>query len=133
MVAVRPRLLPVAMGLAALATVGWACLEPDPGPAAPAAAATALKWSEAARDALVPTCGTCHRSDLPTAKPGALAIFDLTKDMWWMTLTEDHDAGLLRRVKGSSDITDEDKHAVEAFLEELRHATPVEERRRAAS
>ena len=120
MVTVRPRLLPVAMGLAAVATAGWACLEPEPA----SAPATTLEWSERARDALVPTCGTCHRSDLPTAKPGALAIFDLTKDMWWVTLTEEHDAGLLKRVKGSSDITDEDKHAVEAFLEELRPATP---------
>ena len=117
----RPRPLPIAMGLAALATVGWACLEPD---APPPLVSAALEWSEQARDALVPTCGTCHRSDLPTAKPGALAIFDLTKDVWWATLTEEHDAGLLRRVKGSSAIPDEDKHAVEAFLEELRRRAP---------
>ena len=122
----RPRPFPIALGLAALATAGWACLEPD---APPTTVPAALKWSEQARDALVPTCGTCHRSDLPTAKPGALAIFDLTQDVWWATLTEELDAGLLRRVKGSSAIPDEDKHAVEAFLEELRHAAPVESSR----
>ena len=115
--------LPIALGVAALASVGWACLEPDTEPAPQAAV---LKWSEQARDALVPTCGTCHRSDLPTAKPGALAIFDLTKEVWWATLGEEHDAGLLRRVRGSTSIPDEDKLAVESFIKELRHPAPVE-------
>ena len=32
-------------------------------------------------------CGTCHRSSLATAKPAALAIYDLDRDSWVSTLT----------------------------------------------
>ena len=32
-------------------------------------------------------CGTCHQASLPSAKPAALAIFNLDADDWWSTLT----------------------------------------------
>src|SRR5262245_16082932 len=38
--------------------------------------------SAAARQALMAPCGKCHRSDLPTAVPGALAMFDLMQEAW---------------------------------------------------
>jgi|RhiMethySRZTD1v2_1073278.scaffolds.fasta_scaffold41858_4 hypothetical protein len=126
--AVRSWSLPVALGIAALASVGWACLDPGTEPAT-ATITPQMKWSEPARDALVPACGSCHRSDLPTAKPGALAIFDLSKDVWWEGLSADHDAGFLMRVRGTKSIEEQDRLAVEAFLEELRHGAPVESSR----
>ena len=116
----------MALGVAALASVGWASLDPDAplGTEATSTVAPAYRWSEPARDALVPSCGNCHRSDLQTAKPAALAIFDLSKDVWWATLSADHDAALLMRVRGTKSIADEDRLAVEAFLEELRPTRP---------
>lgn len=88
------------------------------------AVALELAAADKARDALVPVCGGCHRSDLPSAKPGALAIFDLTKDSWWETIKAEQFDGLLRRVRGSSDITDEDKASVEDFVTAIRQAAP---------
>ena len=32
-------------------------------------------------------CGSCHQSSLPTAKPAALAIYDLDRDDWATMLT----------------------------------------------
>jgi mono/diheme cytochrome c family protein len=77
-----------------------------------------------ARDALVPTCGSCHRSDLPTAKPNALAVFDLTKDPWWATIKDDQYDALLKRVAGTSGIADEDRAAIETFVAAIRPASP---------
>jgi mono/diheme cytochrome c family protein len=113
--AVRPGLLLVLLGVT-IASGGRAAPEKEPEPA------TAL--SDHARDALVPACGSCHRSDLPTAKPGALAVFDLTKDPWWATIKADQYDALLRRVRGIRDIADEDRAAVEAFVAAIRPASP---------
>jgi hypothetical protein len=77
-----------------------------------------------ARDALVPTCGSCHRSDLPTAKAGALAVFDLTKDPWWATIKDDQYDALLKRVAGTSGIADEDRAAIETFVAAIRPSSP---------
>ena len=113
------------MGLAATLglTAAWICapMSPEPAtvPTPPADAA-----SDQARDALVPSCGSCHRSDLPTAKPGALAVFDLTKDPWWATIQDEQYDALLRRVAGSSGISDDDKRAVETFVAAIRRASP---------
>jgi hypothetical protein len=106
------------------AAFAWACAAGrPPAPHAPPPPIP-QPVSDHARDALVPTCGSCHRSDLPTAKPGALAVFDLTKDPWWVTPEPDHLDGLLRRVKGSSDIPDDDKAAVETFVAAIRQPSP---------
>jgi mono/diheme cytochrome c family protein len=112
--AVRPVIVLAALGiLASLAGYERAANRPAP-------AATTSAVSDHARDALVPTCGTCHRSDLPTAKAGALAVFDLTKDAWWATIKDDQYDALLMRVRGTSGIADEDKAAVETFVASIR-------------
>jgi len=116
--AVRPGLLLFVLVLLAGGTIAsaWrAAPEKEPEPA------TAI--SDHARDALVPACGSCHRSDLPTAKAGALAVFDLTKDPWWATIKADQYDALLRRVRGTRDIADEDRAAVEAFVAAIRPAS----------
>lgn len=41
-----------------------------------------LAIRKAAHDALAEHCGACHEGHLPTAKPAALAIFDLDQPDW---------------------------------------------------
>ena len=114
----RPFVLLLVLVLLATATVAWTD-KPEPPEANREAA-----LSDHARDALVPNCGSCHRSDLPTAKAGALAVFDLTKDPWWATIKDDQYDDLLRRVRGTSGVTDEDKAAIEAFVAAIRPPSP---------
>jgi hypothetical protein len=46
---------------------------------------------DSVREILVHNCGTCHRGELPEAKPAALAIFDLShKEDWDRNLTAEH-------------------------------------------
>jgi mono/diheme cytochrome c family protein len=92
--------------------------------AAPPPPKMTAEIADHARDALVPTCGSCHRSDLPTAKPNALAVFDLTKDPWWATIKDDQYDALLRRVRGTSGIADEDREAIETFVAAIRPSSP---------
>ena len=70
----------------------------------------------AARDVLVHHCGSCHRSDLPTARPGALAIFDLTDDLWYAGLRQDQLDSALRRLQNLEGIDPRDLAVMEAFV-----------------
>src|SRR5262245_61582718 len=84
-----------AIACAAITSASTACASTDGMPAAPVAGAAPIArtappasaasaapianpWLDPAREVLVPHCGSCHRGDLPTALPNALAIFDLT-------------------------------------------------------
>ena len=61
-------------------------------------------------------CGTCHQSTLPTAKPAALAIFNLDADDWWSTLTPARlTGGFPRRLNGLLD--DAGRRQLRAFVE----------------
>jgi len=51
------------------------------------------------------------------------AVFDLMKDPWWATIKADQYDALLRRVRGTRDIADEDRAAVEAFVAAIRPAS----------
>jgi len=73
-----------------------------------------------ARDVLVLHCGRCHRSDLDTAIPGALAVFDLTQERWDATLTSEQREGLLRRLRGIADLDPADLDSVERFVRSPR-------------
>lgn len=79
--------------------------EPDPNP-----------WADLTRDVLAQHCGRCHRHDLPTSLPNALAVFDLLERPWYARLKDDQFDGLLRRVKGMSDLPSSDAVAVEKFV-----------------
>src|SRR6266511_510297 len=54
--------------------------------------ATTTVTTAAATSAALPIftahCGQCHDSRLPTAKPAALAVFDLTTPDWWTRLSD---------------------------------------------
>jgi hypothetical protein len=41
------------------------------------------------REVIRPSCGSCHTSSLPTAKPKAVAVFDLTRDDWSSSMTSE--------------------------------------------
>lgn len=84
---------------------------PRPPEGAPAAEGAALT-----RDLLVARCGQCHRSDLPSAVPKALAVFDLTEDLWYARLSGEQTDRLLGRLRGLSDLDPADLAAAEAFL-----------------
>ena len=59
-------------------------------------------------------CGVCHQSTLPTAKPGALAIFDLDAPDWTATLKAEHLPGFLRRLNAR--LGDSDQRTLRAFI-----------------
>jgi mono/diheme cytochrome c family protein len=60
----------------------WPCgnTQPLPAVAIPAEELGVLRAE--VREIIRPECGSCHTSTLPTAKPGAVAAFDLEKDDW---------------------------------------------------
>jgi hypothetical protein len=84
---------------------------PRPPQVAPAGEGAALT-----RDLLAARCGTCHRSDLPTAVPGALAVFDLTEELWYTRISPEQADRLLARLRGLSDLDPADLAVAEAFL-----------------
>ena len=60
-------------------------------------------------------CGTCHRSSLATAKPAALAIYDLDRDNWVSTLTPQQlQNGFPRRLNARLD--DGGRQQLRAFI-----------------
>ena len=82
------------------------------------------------REILIQACGTCHLSTLDTAKPRALAVFDLKEQSWYGRMTEDQFRGLDHRVQASK-IDVWDKKLVGLFvrcqLENRCEASPPEE------
>ncbi len=48
-------------------------------------------------------CGSCHTTSLPTAKPAALAVFDLAKEDWSAEMTEQELNGFRRRTRDYGD------------------------------
>ncbi len=95
---------------------GSAPASPVPAPGAGAPTAAANPWLDPAREVLVQHCGRCHRGDLPTALPKALAIFDLTRPIWNEHLVRPQYEGILTRVHESSAIEADEVAAVEAFV-----------------
>lgn len=88
-----------------------------PATASPVAALPAANpWLDPAREVLVQHCGRCHRGDLPTSLPKALAVFDLTRPIWNERLAPPQYDGILTRVRESSAIAPDEVAAVEAFV-----------------
>ena len=80
-----PRPAPRAPRAAAapIAAASRATTSPAPDAAPSSAPSSALDAARArGHDALVRHCGECHRGRLATAKPAALAIFDLDATDW---------------------------------------------------
>jgi mono/diheme cytochrome c family protein len=100
-------------GLLGLCLLAASCV---PAARAPARPPTVPAQAEAARDVLVYHCGRCHRSDLPTAIPGALAVFDLTDDLWYRGLGAEQLESALRRLRSKDDLDPRDLATMEAFV-----------------
>ena len=98
-----------------LAVAGALCVLPQP-PVPPPSATPANRWSEGTREILRPSCGRCHLPNLPTSNPRALAIFNLSDDVWYAGMTAEQFGGLERRIAGNESIADEDKATVASFV-----------------
>lgn len=108
----------------AIATAGCAHLAPpaaeSPAPApasvqdpAPADPAALRDW---ARDVARLHCGACHIASRPTAKPAALAIYNLDAPDWPSTLSAERlRAGFTRRLNGRLDEAGQQR--LRAFVE----------------
>ena len=83
-----------------------------------------LDLREHARAVLSAECGTCHTRGLPTAKDGALKIFDLTRGDFADGLTEVQMASVRYRLKSDlkesaapRKVSAEDQKRVSDFLD----------------
>ncbi|MBT8287645.1 MAG: hypothetical protein HKN00_10165 [Flavobacteriaceae bacterium] len=76
------------------------------------------KNSEITRNVLITHCGRCHQSSLETHKKDAIAVFDLDQNAdWHQTLAEHNLEGITNRIQDKNSITEEQKLAITAFLE----------------
>ena len=111
-----------ALGLACAARASKEPTEPDRSIARATASAPVNPasppnpWSEFTRDLLAAHCGNCHRRDLPTAVPGALAVFDLLDNPWYGRLRDDQYSELLVRVRSIDNLPPADLETVVRFV-----------------
>jgi hypothetical protein len=75
------------------------------GEAVPAGAAVPALGSlrDQVRALAQPHCGSCHQGSLPTAKAGALAVFDLERADWPTSMKTPQLDKFLGRIKGKLD------------------------------
>ncbi len=69
-----------------------------------------------ARTILRKYCGRCHDSDAATAKPAALAIFDLKDKTWFLRLTKDRLSHVLGRMD-SFGVPAPEQSRIKAFVD----------------
>lgn len=88
------------------------------------AATPYLELREEARAVLSVECGGCHTRGLPTAKPAALGVFDLTRGNFADGLTEAQMASVRSRLAGTlkesaqpRSVSADDQRRVAEFLE----------------
>jgi hypothetical protein len=90
--------------------------EPSAGPRAEGPVPPANPWAPLVRETLMRQCGTCHRSDLPSARPGALAVFDLREDPWDARLRVEQLGMLLVRIRAIDALPASETEAVERYV-----------------
>jgi hypothetical protein len=74
---------------------------PQAGAKPPRAEPKALR--EQVRALAKPHCGKCHLGSLPTAKPEALAVFDLDQPVWPARMEGRQLEAFIGRIKGKLD------------------------------
>jgi len=105
-----------ALGIVTLATVAVGCAHQLQFEAKPLAPAERLAVREQVRGYAKAHCGTCHQASLPTAKPAALAIYNLDAEDWSSTLTAAQlKGGFPRRLNAQLD--DAGRQQLRAFIE----------------
>lgn len=65
-------------------------------------------------------CGKCHSPGLPTTDAKALAVFDLAEKPWYGRVTDERLAKIVKRIRGTKQISEEDKTAVDNFIQSVR-------------
>jgi hypothetical protein len=90
----------------------------QPEPVVAAAPSAALVAAHAVIEA---TCGECHRSDLETAVPAALAVFDLWDPEWLVRLDDAALASMMTRLEDQG-VAPEDQASVRAAIAEVQGA-----------
>lgn len=88
------------IGITLVCAAGGGC----GGDRAPAASPTRTR--DDARAVLGRHCGSCHRASLPTAKLGALAVFDLDRPDFSATMSDVQLRDALHRLENLRDIDD---------------------------
>ena len=97
-------------------TLGGCASAPQPYEARTLAAGELQGVREEVRGFARTHCGTCHTASLPTAVPGALAIYNLDAGEWSSTLTAAQlRNGFPRRLNGKLD--DDGKKVLKTFIE----------------
>ena len=119
-----------------LGSIALGCAEDRERPAVPAAVveATAPRVQAepvvtaapsaalvAAHAVIEATCGECHRSDLETAVPAALAVFDLWDPEWLARLDDAAFASMMTRLEDQG-VAPEDQASVRAAIAEVQGA-----------
>lgn len=101
----RTQRLSRVMPTAALAMMALAagCSSVPPLVQKPLASADRTALRDSARELVRPSCGSCHTGSLPTAKPAALAVFDLEDEDFAAGMGEEELQVFLRRAHGSLD------------------------------
>lgn len=74
------------------------------------------RWAEPTRGILAQQCGSCHLPNLATSSKGALGVFNLAEDPWYVRLTHEQYDALLRRTRGTREINETDRETVESFV-----------------
>lgn len=73
-----------------------------------------LALHERVRNIIRPDCGSCHTSTLPTAKPGAVKVFDLAREDWHARMSKDQLESFGRRLRK---LEEPARSTVKAFVE----------------
>lgn len=63
-------------------------------------------------------CGVCHEPSRETAKPAALAVFDLEQERWWASMSDAQLVDVASRYRQRQDMSDEER----AYL--VPHGSP---------
>jgi hypothetical protein len=95
--------------------LSFGCARPEPLIASPRSMEEHAGLKEETRDLAKPECGSCHQSSLETAKPGAIAVFDLDAEDWASRMNADRLYEFLVRIDG--DLDESTRPRVRAFLE----------------
>jgi mono/diheme cytochrome c family protein len=103
----------IAMGAAALVAI--ACTRPDPLVPRRLLPEEAVALREETRALAKPPCGSCHQDSLASAKPAALAVFDLDREDWTVRMSGAQLQEFLVRINGKLD--ESTRPRVRRFLE----------------
>jgi hypothetical protein len=78
--------------------------------------------AEQARDVLMPRCGECHDGKRDSAKPKALAVFDLSRATWFDSIRDDQLDKVIQRVSNKAPAEDTARVASFVAAERARRA-----------